>query len=246
MVFKAGRAVAENGRHIPDPFPPGDEAWDKPRPLNMAALTAEQLRIPHAGGRARIIEIVPGQITTRMRLEEVVPTEHGDAVSDVGSDFLKLVVVERHRATGRRGLGLVAGFGLQRGAMASSVAHDSHNVIAVGVTDDALVLAIETVRNMGGGIAVVSGRNELLSTVPLPIGGLMSNKPIDFLADQCRAAKAAAAVLGCGLEEPFMALSFLALPVIPRLRVTDKGLVDVEAFEVVPLFEGLNSEQGCP
>jgi adenine deaminase len=132
-------------------------------------------------------------------------------------------------------LGLVRGFGLNRGAIASSVAHDSHNVIVVGVSDDEIFNAVEEVRLMGGGHAVVC-ENEMLAKIALPLAGLMSLEPIETLVKQLQSAKKAAYSLGCRLKEPFMALSFLALPVIPELKLTDKGLVDVNKFEIVPLF----------
>ena len=132
-------------------------------------------------------------------------------------------------------MGLVRGFGLKQGAIASSVSHDSHNVIAVGVTDEEIFRAVEAVRIMGGGLSVVKD-NQILSKVPLEIAGLMSGEPLETLVRQLRKIKTAAAGLGCALEEPFMALSFLALPVIPELKLTDMGLVDVNKFEIVSLF----------
>ena len=137
--------------------------------MNMRPLTTQDLAIPHPGGQARIIETVPGQILTRLISEEP-KSENGFMVSDVESDVLKICVAERHEASGRIGIGLVRGFGLKRGALASSVAHDSHNVIAVGVSDEEIVAAVEAVRIMGGGLAVASG-NEILVSVPLEIGG---------------------------------------------------------------------------
>ncbi len=145
-------------------------------------------------------------------------------------------MVERHHASGRIGLGLVRGFGLNRGAMASSVAHDSHNVIAVGVSDEEILTAVEEVRLMGGGLVVVCNK-EVLAKTPLPIAGLMSKEPLETLVKQLKSIKKGASKLGCVLEDPFMMLSFLALPVIPELKLTDKGLVDVNKFEIVHLFK---------
>jgi adenine deaminase len=234
-VYKDGRQVVQEGE-LADP------EWDfsgvsfKPprRPLSIAPLQTDDFRIPHPGGRARIIELVPGQIITRTRME-AVPSVNGSVKTDPENDLLKLAVVERHRASGNIGLGLVRGFGLQKGAIASSVAHDSHNVIVAGVTDEDICRAVEVVRDMGGGLAVVRG-HETLASVPLEIGGLMSTQPLETLVPQLKILKSAAAELGCRLDEPFMALSFLALPVIPELKLTDKGLVDVNRFEIVPLF----------
>jgi adenine deaminase len=183
---------------------------------------------------ARVIELVPGQIITRIRYEEVESID-GFVKTDVETDRLKLSVVERHRGSGNIGLGLVHGFGLIEGAIASSVAHDSHNVIVVGVNDEEICRAVEVVRDMGGGLAVVRGR-DTLAKVPLEIGGLMSTQALGPLVKSITAVKEAATGLGCQLDEPFMALSFLALPVIPELKLTDRGLVDVTRFEIVPLF----------
>ena len=206
----------------------------QPEPLNIAPLGPDSFRILNPGGKARVIELIPGQIMTRMLYEEV-KSINGFVAPDVESDVLKLCVVERHQASGRLGLGLVRGFGLKRGAIASSVAHDSHNVIVVGVSDEEILRAVEVIRDMGGGLAVVGG-NETLAKTPLEVGGLMSRQPIGTLVRQLREVRKAAYNLGCELKECFMALSFLALPVIPELKLTDRGLVDVNRFEIVPLF----------
>ena len=234
-VYKDGRLIVKDGELIGFPENPLDLIIpDQHEPLKIARLRPEDFHIPHPGGRARVIELVPGQIITRIRYEEV-ETIDGLVKTDVETDLLKLSVVERHRGTGNIGLGLVHGFGLIGGAIASSVAHDSHNVIVVGVNDEDLCRAVEVVRDMGGGLAVVRGRNTL-AKVSLEIGGLMSAQPLGALVKSIASVKKAAAGLGCQLNEPFMALSFLALPVIPELKLTDRGLVDVTRFEIVPLF----------
>jgi len=233
-VYKEGQQVADNGMLVNYPLRQDNGQLGPPEPLNMAPLTPESFRIPYQGTRARVIELLPGQIITRIRHEEV-RSDGPWVVSDLESDILKLCVVERHRATGRIGLALVKGFGLKRGAIASSVAHDSHNVIAVGVTDHEIFRAVEEIRIMGGGLSVVCG-DDVLAKTPLEIGGLMSAQPLEGLVKQLKAVKAAVSSLDCDLEEPFMALSFLALPVVPELRLTDKGLVDVSRFQIVPLF----------
>lgn len=235
-VYKNGRQVVTEGSIVSSEWDGPGVPLDRRAPLSIAPLKADDFRIPHPGGKARIIDVVPGQIITRGSLE-VVPVLNGLVKTDPEKDLLKLVVVERHRATGHIGLGLVRGFGLREGAVASSVAHDSHNVIVVGVTDAEILRAVEVVRDMRGGLSVVRG-DETLAQVPLEIGGLMSSQPLDMLVPQLKAVKKAVAVLGCRLGEPFMALSFLALPVIPELKLTDRGLVDVNRFEWVPLFAG--------
>ena len=224
----------DRGALVKFPIKQDEALLMQPKPLNIALLTPENFCIPYSGGKARVIELVSGQIVTKALYEEVKST-NGFVTSDIESDILKLCVVERHQASGRIGLGLVKGFGLKRGAVASSVAHDSHNVIVVGVNDEDIFRAVDEVRVMGGGLAVASG-NYIIAKAPLEIAGLMSTQPIDALVKQLRIVKKAALNLGCVLEEPFMALSFLALPVIPELKLTDMGLVDVNRFEIVPLF----------
>jgi len=171
------------------------------------------------------------QIITR-RLDERAKVDGGFVVADVERDILKLAVVERHRATGNIGLGLVKGIGLRKGALASSIAHDSHNIVAVGTNDNDLYAAIKEVENMGGGLAVAAGGG-VVDALPLPIAGLLSDKPLEDVVGRFEGLKKAAAGLGAALDDPFATLSFLALPVIPELRLTDKGLVDVAQFKVL-------------
>ncbi len=230
-VYKNGRVVEKDG-----PLDSSCRAASVPSlgdSCHMIRPTLEQLSIQCPNGKARIIEIVPGQIITR-QIYKKIRTKNTSVISDTASDILKLCVAERHKASGRVGLGLVKGFGLKHGAIASSVAHDAHNVIAVGVTDADLIIAIETIGNMGGGIAVVSDEN-VLANVPLEIAGLMSTHPIETLVKQLKLVKQAASALGCMMDNPFMVLSFLALPVIPELKLTDYGLVDVARFKIVPI-----------
>jgi adenine deaminase len=203
-------------------------------PLHMAPVRPESFRIPSRGEKARVIDVIPGQILTGNLIERP-KSKDGWVLSDIDTDILKLAVVERHRGTGHIGLGLVRGFGLKEGALASSVAHDSHNVITVGVDDQSLCRSVLEVKGMGGGLSVVRGR-EILARVPLEFAGLMSMKSLETLIGQLEKVHEAAASLGCSLAEPFMALSFLSLPVIPALKLTDRGLVDVNRFCLVPLF----------
>lgn len=231
-VYKDGRLAAFDGKVVlfPETKPEHLPAW----PIRMLPLSPESFRIPAHGAKARVIGVIPGQIVTRAGIEEVRFAE-GWVLSDIRRDILKLVVVERHKGTGRIGRGLVQGFGLQKGALATSVAHDSHNIIAVGVGDLDLFAAVEEIRRMGGGLVAAEG-SRILAETPLEIGGLMSKEPLDSLCMQTKALSLAAKSLGCTLLEPFMALSFLSLSVIPELKLTDKGLVDVRAFAEVPLF----------
>ncbi|MEE9610203.1 MAG: adenine deaminase [Desulfatiglandales bacterium] len=231
-VFKDGNLVVDNGEFM-DFFYENDQPVDS-SPLNISPLTPESFGIRAQNEKARVIELVPGQILTNVYYARA-KAEDGWVVSDVEGDILKLAVVERHSASGRIGLGLVKGFGLKEGALASSIAHDSHNVIAVGVNDPDLCLSVEEVKVMGGGIAVASDQR-ILARVPLEVAGLMSREPLERLTEQLIEVNRAAHSLGCGIEEPFMSLSFLALPVIPELKLTDMGLVDVKRFQIVPLF----------
>ena len=159
----------------------------------------------------------------------------GVAYSNIKEDILKIVVVERHHATGNIGMGFVQGFGLKKGAMGSSVAHDSHNLIVVGTNDRDILKTIEVIQAMRGGLVAVLDEKAFAS-LPLPIGGLMSEASVPQVNLQLKTLHRAAKILGCKLPDPFMTLSFLSLPVIPELKITDKGLVDVNQFKIVPLF----------
>jgi len=239
-VFKGGKLVAHGGKLMD--FPSADEESFQLRSMNVAPLTWESFRIPHEDRRARVIELIPGQILTHIRYE-YIKSENGWVKSDIERDILKLAVVERHKATGNIGLGLVMGFGLDEGALASSVAHDSHNLIAVGVDDHEIWQSIEEVKQMGGGMAVVND-GKVLAKVPLEVAGLMSRESLEGLTEKLDEANRAASSLGCTVPEPFMSLSFLALPVIPELKLTDLGLVDVEKFSLVSLFVDENTQKG--
>ena len=157
---------------------------------------------------------------------EKVRVIDGIVVPDIGRDILKLVVVERHRANGNIGVGLVMGFGLKRGALASSIAHDSHNIVAVGASDGDIFTAVREVERLQGGLVIADG-GKVKAALPLPIAGLMSDEPLMEVADKLERLGTLAGDLGSGLHSPFATLSFLTLPVIPELRLTDLGLVDV-------------------
>ncbi|MFH2120890.1 MAG: adenine deaminase [Pseudomonadota bacterium] len=202
--------------------------------MNVRPFNREAFAVPSRGERIRVIGLIPDQILTRQLILEPAVRD-GAIVSDVSRDILKLAVVERHRATGRIGLGFVQGFGLKEGALASSVAHDSHNIIAVGCDDGDLFAAVKAVEKMNGGLAAVRN-GELLAGLPLPIAGLMSDRPLAEVARGWEELHRVARDFGSVPAEPFMVLSFLALPVIPELKLTDRGLVDVNLFEHVPLF----------
>jgi len=189
--------------------------------------------VPWDGGAARVIGLVPGQIVTEALVEEP-RVESGAAVADPERDLAKIAVIERHLGTGRRGLGFVRGFGLRRGAIASTFAHDAHNLVVVGMSDAEMALAVARVEELGGGLVVVDGER-VAAELALPMAGLMSDRPLAEVVAASEATVAAVQALGSTVESPFQSLAFLALSVIPSLKLTDRGLVDVDRFELVPL-----------
>ncbi|MBI2288528.1 MAG: adenine deaminase, partial [Chloroflexi bacterium] len=223
MVFYRGRLVAKEGKPLFSLSETGGKSLRNT--VNIKPFTVKSLRLLASGEAEPVIEIVPGQIITRKRSAKVKVAD-GVVLPDVSRDILKLVVVERHKATGNIGLGLVTGFGLQRGALASSVAHDSHNIVAVGTNDEDIFNAVKEIERLQGGlVAVADGR--VLASLALPIAGLLSDEPLAVVADKLKKLGQAAVGLGTKLPSPFSTLSFVALPVIPELRLTDLGLVRV-------------------
>jgi len=221
IVLKRGRAVEE----IPaTPVP----EWVT-QSVRVRPVAAEDFRIEWEGGRARVIGLVPGQIVTESLVEELP-----DADADPDRDLAKIAVIERHLGTGRIGLGFVKGFGLRRGAFASTFSHDAHNLVVVGMSDDDMVAAVQRLVELGGGLVVVDG-GEITAELPLPIAGLVSDRPLADVIEASEATVAAVHALGSEVESPFQSLAFLALSVIPSLKITDHGLVDVDRFELVPL-----------
>ena len=231
QVFRAGRLVAENGALLEEPAAgPAPPAGG----MNLGALSAHPFAIPDRGAeRVRVIVAAGDQLLTGEAIE-APRREGGFLVADPARDLLKLAVVERHHGTGNVGLGFICGFGLARGALASTVAHDSHNLIILGASDKAMEVALAAMRELGGG-KLVTDEDGVVAALPLPVGGLMSDAPIAETAAGLERLAAAARGLGCTLPEPFMTLSFMALPVIPKLKLTDQGLVDVLAFAPVGL-----------
>ena len=231
MVLKNGDLVAEGGRLI---YPVAQAPMLRSRSMKVGSLDPGSFDIKSEGEFARVIGVVRGQIVTRsLRMKPKV--SGGNVVADVDGDVLKIASVERHRGTGNVGLALVHGFGLQRGAIATSVAHDSHNIAAVGVSSEEIFRAVSAVRDMEGGLVVVDG-GDVVASLPLPIAGLLSDRSMEEVAEKIEEVVGAAKDLGSALDDPFMTLSFLCLPVIPELKLTDKGLVDVNKFDFVPLF----------
>ena len=231
QVYAAGALVAEDGDFLPSP---ADLPGVPIQPSVHFDASALDFSIPMGEGPVRVIGAIPEQVVTHdLRLEPAA--RDGHVISDPTRDLLKIAVVERHHGTGNVGLGLVSGVGLKRGAIASSVAHDSHNIVVIGASDDDMRAAVSAIAEMSGGqVAVADG--EVQAACPLPIAGLISDQPLEEVRKQVKALTAEAHSLGCTLPDPLMTMSFLALPVIPNLKLTDKGLVDVNKFDFVPLF----------
>ncbi|MBA7620446.1 Adenine deaminase [subsurface metagenome] len=229
MVFYRGRLVARQGEPLFPSYQLGSEGLTNT--VNIKPFTIEALKLLASGGTEPVIELVPGQIITRKRMEKV-RISNGIVVPDIDRDILKLVVVERHKATGNIGLGLVRGFGLKRGALASSIAHDSHNIVAVGAGDEDIFTAVKEIERLNGGL-VVAADNKVLASVALPIAGLLSDEPLEVVVSKLEKLEQIAEDLGSTLPSPFSTLSFLALPVIPELRLTDLGLADVNEFKLI-------------
>ncbi len=230
LVFRNGSVVARDGAMAVPPRPPSRTL----RSTMNVAWESVDFRIPAAGRRARVIGVKAGRLDTDA-LEAEPTVRGGEALADPSRDLLKIAVLERHMASGAAGKGFVTGIGLREGAIASSVAHDHHNLIVVGADDASMMTAARRVGALHGGMAVARGER-VLAEVPLPLGGLMSAEPVERVSRQVETAVAAARALGSPLHDPFMAMGFLALEVIPSLKVTDKGIIDVARRAVVPLW----------
>lgn len=233
MVFQNGNVVAENGKlvksleNIEVPATRGS--------VNVGWLEDDCFKIEAKGNKARAIEIIPHQLITKETVVDV-KVENGEAKTDVEKDVLKICVVERHRASGNIGKGFVKGFGIKNGAIASTVAHDSHNMIIIGTNDEDMLLAQkELVKSQGGKVVIQNGK--VLAKLPLPIAGLMSYEAIDFVTEKSEALNIAAKEIGCVVDDPFMTMGFLSLPVIPQLKITDKGIFSTDGFNFIDIFD---------
>ncbi len=230
-VWKEGRLVVTGGETT------GVEDRDVPlwvrRSVRNAPVEPAGLAVPCDGGQIRVIEIVPGQLlTNEVHVDAAIVG--GVAVSAPDRDLAKIAVIERHHATGRIGKGFVTGFGLRRGAFASTVAHDAHNIVVVGVSDEDMATAVARLEELGGGIVAVAG-GKVLEELPLPVAGLLADLPVAEVVERLDRLHEHLATMGVESPSPFMTLSFLALSVIPSLKITDRGLIDVDRFEIVPL-----------
>jgi adenine deaminase len=232
LVWQGGRLVARDGEPLwsvsgqRPPLPPTVRVdWQR-----------VAFRLAAEGRRVRVLGLVPDQLVTTESVEEV-SVRDGAAVADPARDLLRMSVVERHHGSGRAGHGFLRGLGLARGALASTVAHDHHNLVVAGADERSMETAARRAAELGGGLVAAAGE-QVLAEVPLPYAGLMSDRPIGEVRRQLDGALAAAHALGSPLRDPFMALSFAALEVIPHLKLTDRGLVDVARAALVPLWVG--------
>ena len=233
-VFKNGRLTVDGGKNvraIKSPLIDKEKYSRVFNSFNLREIKPSDLEIRDEGTKKRVIKVIPGQILT----EELI-VESSSKQAEPDKDIIKLAVIERHKGTGHTGVGFVSGYGLKKGAIASSVAHDSHNLIVAGCTDGDMALAANTVRENGGGLAVVCD-GKVLSSLPLPIGGLMCEMNVNEVEDILRVMKEQARQLGVneGID-PFMTLAFTALPVIPKLRLLTQGVVDVDKQSYVPVM----------
>jgi adenine deaminase len=232
VVIAGGEVAARDGRALALAVPPVP-AWVRDT-VNAAPLTEDAFDLgPAEGERVRVIGIVPGQLIT-IAAAEPPAVRDGRVVADAARDLAKLAVIERHHATGRVGVGLVRGFGLRSGAFASTVAHDAHNIVIAGADDASIAACARRLIELGGGIAVADG-GQVRGELALPVAGLLSEEPAEAVVERLDELGALLREQGVTIDAPFMTLSFLALSVIPDLKLTDRGLVDVVGARVVPL-----------
>jgi adenine deaminase len=227
LVFKQGQIVAQQGKAVFESLKSDDKKIRNT--MHLGDINVNQLKLQASSSLARVIGLLPHQlITTALEIE--MATTEGEFVQDIDNDILKLAVFERHYATGNVGVGLVKGLGMRTGAIASTVAHDSHNVVVIGASDEDMIVAVRELERMQGGIAIAN-EGRVLGSLPLPLAGLMSEQDIYTVHDQLTLLQQTAYDLGVNpCYDPFMTLAFMSLPVIPALKLTDKGLVDVNKF----------------
>ncbi len=231
-VWKLGAEIARDGGMVGES--PSSEPFPHSGRLPVPPLSLGALAVPDRGGSVRVIEIIQNQIATKVATE-ILPVRDGFLCSDPARNIAKLAVIERHTGNGGMSVAFVKGLGIERGAIASTVAHDSHNIIVAGVDDKSMLTAVGHLTDIGGGQVAVEG-GKVIAELALPVAGLMSERPAVEVADDERRLIDSARSLGCTSEDPFMVLSFLALPVIPELKLTDRGLVDVARFKIVSLY----------
>ena len=235
-VLIDGKVVAENGAMTVPMEPYSYPEWAMNSMHLRDAITPDSFHIPASGDEvtARVIEVIPARVGSYERHAKL-KVINGMVESDPAQDVLKTAVFERHHATGKVGFGFVKGFGIQCGAMASTVAHDAHNLLVIGTNDADMALAANTLVSCGGGMTAVQN-GKVLGTVPLPIAGLMNNKPLEEMSKIVENLGKAWQQIGCQMVSPFMTMALISLACLPELRLTDRGLVDCTTFQFVPLF----------
>ncbi len=234
MVFKNGQLVAENGKILVNTSEFKIPALRGSVNIKWLNVDDFKIKVPTDKKQVKVINVIPKQLITKESLETPL-VKDGEAIADTKNDILKIAVIERHKASGNIGLGFVKGFGLKTGAIASTVAHDSHNMIVIGTNDeDMYYAAVELVKSQGGKIIVKDRKT--LAHLALPIAGLISDKPFSEVDIKLQELSNAAKEIGCKIDDPFMSMAFLSLSVIPEIKITDKGLIDVNKFEVTNLF----------
>jgi len=238
LVIKGGVVVSEGGKAAAGYDALGGDFVSPPLrdSVNIKWLEEKDFRIPDEGGEARIIEATPGSIITGSSFARP-KVKDGLCVADLDRDIVKIFVIERHTGSGTIGKGFIRGLKLRRGAIGSTVSHDSHNMIIAGVDDTSIFKAARRLNAMKGGYVVADGE-EILAELALPVAGLMSDKPAAEVIASLATFEQFFADEGIPGDSPLMSLSFMALPVIPSLKITDRGLVDVDSFRMVPLFKG--------
>ncbi|MDN4073948.1 adenine deaminase [Fictibacillus terranigra] len=230
QVYKKGMLAAAQGVMLPFQNEPSAPPPVITNSVHLLRVSEESLSIPMKSGMANVIKIIPNSIVTKHVTEEVSILD-SCFNPDLNRDLLKLVVAERHHLTGNIGCGILKGLGITSGAIVSTVAHDSHNIVAAGTNDRDLLKAIEVIAEMRGGLAVIE-KGEVLASLPLPIAGLMSDKNHKEVYQKLQEIHSALKTIGFTHDfNPFLTLSFLALPVIPELKLTDMGLFDVISFQ---------------
>ena len=232
-VYKQGTLVAKDGKMVQE-FGIQEQPRLR-RSVNIQYLEPEDFQVKARGDHMNVIGMIKDQIVTERLIEEPKVVD-GLVVPDIDRDLTKIAIIERHNASEPQAVGFVKGMGIKEGAMVSSIAHDSHNIVTISTNDNDLIAAAVQIVRMQGGIAIAKD-GKILESLPLPIAGLMSDQPIEHVSEKLQDLKGAAHKLGTDLDEPFMAMAFLSLPVIPKLKITDRGLVDVERFKIIDLFD---------
>jgi adenine deaminase len=224
LVLKRGIEPVHEAIEIPE--------WVR-QTVNIGSVADDCFAVVGPARHVRVMRVIPGQLITGSDVIEP-NARNGELVADPARDVVKIAVIERHHASGRIGVGFATNVGLQRGAFASTVAHDAHNIVVLGVDDRDMLVCVRRLAEIGGGIVVADG-GEVRGELALPVAGLMSDAPLDAVHEEMLGLEEILRHNGVAWEAPFMVLSFLALSVIPELKVTDRGLVDVNRLEVVPL-----------